>query len=145
MDRVTTKLEILNENFFINAFKLLEDDSLILVARKNDETTGAAYIIMESDRITFLLVGIDYGYKNHHKVLMNLLYGIVSVAIKSGCRMIDLGQTSYELKQRIGGKCTKEYFFLKSSNGIVNILFRLLRPIIFPIIQTRKRRVFNSP
>jgi predicted N-acyltransferase len=143
MNRIDTKLETLNEDFFINTFKLLEKQSLILAAVQNNEIKGAAYLIIDSNKITFLLVGLDYGYNNHHNVLMNLLYGIVKLAIDMKFKMLELGQTSYELKQRIGGRCIKEYFFLKSSNKKINFILKMLKPILFPVVEIESRRVFN--
>ena len=144
MDRAETKLEILTEDFFKNVFERLDKNSMILAVVKDNSINGAAYLVLDSNKITFLLVGLDYSYQDYHNVLMNILYGIIQIAIDKKCKSIELGQTSYELKQRIGGKCTDEYFFLKSSNVVINSIVRIFKPLLFPKTLINYRRVFKG-
>ena len=144
MDRAKTKLEILTEDFFKNVFKQLDNKSMILAAVKDNSIYGAAYLVLDSNKITFLLVGLDYNYRDYHNVLMNLLYGIIQIAIDKKFKSIELGQTSYELKQRIGGKCTDEYFFLRSSSIVINTIVRIFKPLLFPKTTINNRRVFKD-
>ena len=144
MDRAKTKLEILTEDFFKNVFERLDNKSMILAVVKDNSIIGAAYLVLDSSKITFLLVGLDYNYRDYHNVLMNLLYGIVQIAIDRKCNNIELGQTSYELKQRIGGKCTDEYLFLKSSSLVLNTIIRIFKPLLFPKTIINNRRVFKG-
>lgn len=144
MDRAKNKLEILNEDFFKNVFKQLDKKSMILTVIKDNSIYGAAYLVLDSNKITFLLAGLDYNYRDYHNVLINLIYGIIQIAIDKKCKSIELGQTSYELKQRVGGKCTDEYFFLKSSSLVMNTIIRIFKPLLFPKTIINCRRVFND-
>ena len=144
MDRAETKLEILTEDFFKNVFEQLDSKSMILAVVKDNSIYGAAYLVLHSNKITFLLVGLDYNYQDYHNVLMNILYGIILIAIDKKCKSIELGQTSYELKQRIGGRCTDEYFFLKSSSVVINTIVRIFKPLLFPKTSINYRRVFKG-
>lgn len=144
MNRVKTKLEILTKDFFKNVFEQLNNKSMVLTVIKDNSIKGAAYLVLDSNKITFLLVGLDYDYPDYHNVLMNLLYGIIQLAIDKKCKTIELGQTSYELKQRIGGKCINEYFFLRSSSVVWNTIIRIFKPLLFPKTIIKNRRVFKG-
>jgi hypothetical protein len=143
--RAANKLEELNEEFFKLLLNRMNEDIMILAVEMNKNILGAAIIIKEKRKLTYLLVGIDYNFREHQLILMNLLYGIIKLAIDYGCDILDLGQTSYWLKQRVGGKCTKEYFYLNSLNGGINFLLKLLRPVLFPISKINEQRVFINP
>lgn len=142
--RAINKLEELNEEFFKFLFKRMNKDIMILTIEIENKIVGAALIIKENKKLTYLLVGIDYTMSEHQLILMNLLYGILKLAMDTGCDILDLGQTSYWLKQRIGGECTKEYFYLKSQRILIHHLINISKRFLFPKIELSSPRVFKK-
>ncbi len=143
INRVPIKLEILNESFFRNLSQYCRDD-LVLLAVVEETTPHALAIVSVYDRtLTFVFVGIDYAHRDQHHAYINLLTGMVAYAIEHDCHTIDLGQTSYWLKQRLGGTPTQVYFFFKSRQPVVHALLRLLNPLLFPRTRLPHLRVFR--
>jgi len=142
--RAVNKLEELNEEFFKYLLKRMDEDIMILAIEIENDIVGAAIIIKEKKKLTYLLVGIDYNIQEHQLILMNLLYGIFKLAMDYGCDILDLGQTSYWLKQRLGGECTKEYFYLKSNRFLIHHLLNVSKRFLFQKIKISSPRVFKK-
>ena len=73
------------------------------------------------------------------------MYGIVCLATRQGCRQLNLGQTSYWLKQRIGGVCIPEYFYFRADQWLIHFCIRSLRTQIFPETKLQKPQAFRPP
>jgi hypothetical protein len=93
--------------------------------------------------MTFLLVGLRYERLATYDVYFNLLAAIVKLAIERGCRRLDLGQTSYYAKQRLGGEGGKIYFYLRSRKRTVRALTWAFQRALFPELALRRQRVFK--
>jgi predicted N-acyltransferase len=144
MDHTVVKLETLNAQFFERLFAEMRDDLKVLVLQCDGEVLGAAIIAHWQKTLTFLFVGFDYERRDQHAVYLSLLNGIVRYAIDSGCNTIDLGQTSYWLKQRLGGQAEPMYFYLKCRTRILHTALRSCRRLLFPATDLPRLRVFRD-
>ena len=144
MDHARTKLEVLNESFFENLFKNMNDDLELLMMIKGNEILSFALLSIQDNIMTFLLTGINYSKRNECDAYINLLHGIVQHAIQSGCHYLHLGQTSYWPKQRIGGSCIPQFIYVSARNRFVYYILKSLRSVMFPEIKIRKPRVFRE-
>jgi predicted N-acyltransferase len=142
MDRAKVKLETLNRAFFEHLYANM--DVRVLAMIKGEQILGAAILIVDGTTMTFLLVGLDYTKRDEYEIYFNLVYGIISLAIEWGCTKLNLGQTSYWLKQRIGGVCIPEYLYFKANHHLVHSCLRTLRSVIFPETALPVPRVFRG-
>ncbi len=144
MSRAKIKLEMLNEAFFENFYKNMSNEFELLAMMKGSEILCVALLTIQDKTMTFLLTGIDYSKRDEHDAYCNLLYGIVARAMQRGCDRLDLGQTSYWLKQRLGGECIPQFFYLRAESKLIHFFLKALRPVIFPEIKTPTPRVFRE-
>jgi hypothetical protein len=144
MNHTVVKLETLNAQFFERLFTEMRDDVRLLLLEYDGKVLGAAILANYQKTLTFLFVGFDYAHRDEHAVYLNLLNGIVRHAIDSGCRVIDLGQTSYWLKQRLGGEAEPMYFYLKCRTQILHTVLRSCRSLLFPTTDLPRLRVFRD-
>lgn len=143
MSRAKTKLERLNEAFFENFYKNLGNDFELLAMMKGREILNVALLTVQGKTMTFLLTGINYSKRDGHDTDCNLLYGIIVRAMQRSCDRLDLGQTSYWLKQRLGGVCIPQFFYLRARSKLIHFFLKALRPMIFPEMKTPTPRVFR--
>lgn len=143
MARATVKLELLNADFFRQLFQQYAGDMELLAFMDNGAISGAALLFCQRKRMTFALVGLDYDRRDQHDIYFNLLNGIIAHAINSGCRRLDLGQTSYWLKQRLGATAEPTCFYLKAENSLINQLLKSLGGVLFPKLELANPRVFK--
>jgi predicted N-acyltransferase len=144
MERAEVKLETLNQPFFENLYANMKDDIKVLAMVKSKEVLGAAILTISEKTMTFLLVGLDYSRRDQYEVYFNLVYGIISLAIERGSTRLDLGQTSYWLKQRIGGVCIPEYVYIKANRWYAHYGLKTLRSVIFPEMTLLNPRAFRE-
>jgi predicted N-acyltransferase len=144
MERATTKLEILTQEFFRSLYNRCGKDLRVIAVLDGNEVLGAALCTVDGRRMTFMLVGLDYAVRDAHDVYFNLIYGIVRNAVETGCLVLDLGQTSNWLKSRIGAGFASESFYLRAENGAIHRVLALLRPVFFPEIRPPAIRVFRD-
>jgi predicted N-acyltransferase len=143
MEHAGVQLEILNRSFFENLFTKMRDHIEILTFQRGGEVLGAALLCPGGKTLTFLLVGFNYSQRDDYDVYFNLVYGIIKIAIERGCEELNLGQTSYYIKQRIGGTCIPTYFYLKSLSRVVHYLLKRLRKFLFPGLTIPTHKVFR--
>ncbi len=144
MSQAKTKLEILNERFFSLLFEKCSEDLELLTLRCKDEIIGAALLTTHGQTLHFLLAGIDYPSRDRFDTYFNLLNGIVALAFSRNCAIVDLGQTSYHAKLRLGGNLEEMFFFLKARGRIAHALLRASRRLLFPGVAVRPRHVFHD-
>ena len=64
--------------------------------------------------------------------------------LESHTRSVELGQTSYQLKSRLGARAIPMYLFLKHRKPLWNLLLRVLGPMLFPATPLPPKRVFRD-
>jgi predicted N-acyltransferase len=143
MSRAKTKLEMLSAAFFENFYKNLSNDFELLAMMKGRELLSIALLTVQDKTMTFLLTGVDYSQRDVYNTYCNLLSGIIVRAMQRGCGRLDLGQTSYWLKQRLGGECNPQFFYLRAESKPIHFFLKALRSVIFPKIKTPDPRVFR--
>jgi len=145
MDRAPYQLERLNFAFFEELAGRLPHELRVLEARRSDRVVGGAILLRAGDTTTFLLAGLDYREQGRGQVYPNLVLEVVADAIRSGSTRVELGQTSYDLKGRIGGTTSPRTLLLRHCAGTAHRLFRRAAPVLFPLTPIRERRVFRQP
>jgi len=81
--------------------------------------------------------------KDKYDSYYNLVYGIIGLAIERGCEKIQMGQTSYWVKQCVGALPEPEYIFFAWRRPIVHSILISLRNAIFPETKFKPIHVFR--
>lgn len=143
MDRAEIKLETLNKDFFKNIFEAMNEEFELLSFVKSKEVLGSAILCTHGKSITFLLIGLNYSKLKEYDVYFNITYALIKLAIDRHCTTLHLGQTSYYLKQRVGGICSNLFFYIKSKNALIQLIFRFFQKYIFPAPKIPSFRAFR--
>jgi predicted N-acyltransferase len=144
MDRAPFQLERLGLPFFQRlAANLPEESRAVLVER--DGTLIAAGVILEAPgEMTWLLAGIDYSELHAHHAYHHLVTAIVAEAIRSGAGVLEMGQTSYDVKRRLGGEPSARYVYFRVRRPLAHALFRSMAPALFPDTRLPPRHIFRN-
>jgi predicted N-acyltransferase len=142
MERSTTKLEVLNLDFFANLFSDTDKYQLLsMVAEK--KIISSAILVFNNDTLTFMLVGREYA-KDKYDSYFNLIYGIIQLAIEDGCKRVKMGQTAYWVKQCIGSEPESRTIYFASTRPMVHRILKALRNVIFPEMKLNLIHVFKN-
>lgn len=145
MQRAEQKLEVLNEDYFKRMFVELSGDLELIALKHGDRIIAAALVAEVRGTLHFLFAGLDYSCRDEFDAYFNLLHAIVALAIERKCSRIDMGQTSYRPKLRIGCEPEEMYLYLKAGKPIAHAVLRALRPVLFPRTRLPRLRVFRQP
>jgi predicted N-acyltransferase len=143
MSRAEAVLETLNRNFFAN-FLNRSSCSKVIVLKKEELILGHAIIIEEGQKLTFMLVGILEDYRKKYDTYFNLVNAVIAYGINGNFKEIFLGQTSYYVKSRIGGKIKPMIIFNYSPDKWIHLILKILNRIIFPELKPVTHHVFKG-
>lgn len=144
MHRTTVKLEILNRTFFGRLAENMSDDLVLLALEDTGGLQGVALLGRNGKTLNFLLVGMQYPTRDRYHTYFNLLNAIIAYGLQEKFETIDLGQTTYIVKQRLGGTAEPVYFFLRALSPAVHGILRRVSPVLFPPTKLLSPRVFHQ-
>jgi len=144
MERAEHKLEHLNQAFIEGLNQNFGNDSRAILIEKEGRLLGAAIVLSTPQVSTFLLTGVDYDADPGLLVYPNLVTEVVADAIRSTSSRLDLGQTSYALKSRLGASLSPRTIFLKHRTPRYHRLLQNFSGFLFQELKVPKRRVFHS-
>ncbi|HET6245131.1 MAG: N-acetyltransferase [Bacteroidetes bacterium] len=143
LNRAETRLETLNLAFFSNFFSQYKEQLKALSMVFRGKIIGMFIFIKLREQLVFLWTGKE-DEKDDYESYNNLLSALVIFAIKEGYKKIDLGQTSYYPKMRLGGQTFDLVFYFKAKKPLVHKIITLLKPVIFPEYTLPEMKVFAA-
>lgn len=144
MARAPYRLEVLPEAFFQHLERAVPGQLHSIVGYLDDRPVANAILLWQAPVCHFLLVGLDYAHLARAHVYQNLVLEAVGSAIGMGAERLELGQTSYALKGRLGGQPTPRFIWLRHRGGMRHRLLAHAAPWLFPATGTLARQVFRT-
>jgi predicted N-acyltransferase len=143
MNRADSKLETLNLAFFRNFFRS-HKEKLVFIALADDRNVhGTAILVPHGHELTFALIG-KHPEKDAYDTYFNLIAAMVKYAIENKYTLLNMGQTSYYPKLRVGAKPENVYIYFKSGKLLMHSLLRMLNNVVFPETKTGNITVFKN-
>ncbi|HEY6913404.1 MAG TPA: GNAT family N-acetyltransferase [Paludibacter sp.] len=125
-NRSNGKLEKLTFDFFRN----LPPEFILTVCYEKDTIIGWNLALAHENMYYFFLGGIDYKRNRINNTYLRLLSGLIHDGIERKAEFIELGQTAETPKMRMGGKPETLYMEAYHSNGLMNGLLKLGKPLL---------------
>jgi predicted N-acyltransferase len=144
IDRAEVRLERLNLAFFERLGANLPGESSALLVERKGELLASAILLRSGGRVTFLLAGIDYARQRENQSYVHLVTEVLAQAIRSGAGVLEMGQTSYALKQRLGADPSPRRIFFRHRRPGMHRLVRLASGRLFPQLELPTRQVFRE-
>lgn len=144
LDRAPFQLERLNLAFFQRLAADLGEETSALLVERDGALLAAAVLLQAPGALTFLLAGIDYAHHPQSQAYLTLVVELVAEAIRRGASRLELGQTTYDLKGRLGAGTSARWLYVRCPNRAVHLALRVASRALFPRISPRPRRVFKG-
>jgi hypothetical protein len=116
--RAKFRLETLNRQFLDRLDTNLGDQSRAIFLERHGRPLAVAILLHTPDAATFLLAGLDYEANRQWQVYPNLVLEVVAEAIRARAARLEMGQTSYALKSRLGAVESPRFLFLRHRNRL---------------------------
>jgi hypothetical protein len=143
IERARYRLETLNRPFIDRLDTDLGSQSRALFLERNGEPLAVAVMLFAGRLATFLLAGLDYRADRQWQVYPNLVVEVVAEALRAGASRLELGQTSYPLKSRLGAAEVPRFLYLRHRHPLGHLLLRGSAGLLFPRQDYPARRVFR--
>lgn len=143
MDRAEYQLERLGPDFFHALSRNLPEAETILV-RREGRVLAHSVLAHGPTRSLFLLTGIDYARNRRYQAYLNAVLEVVARCLERGARSVELGQTSWTLKARLGAVATRRHLYFRHRNPLLHRALKAARPVFFPEHGMPERRVFRT-
>jgi predicted N-acyltransferase len=144
MEHAPFQLERLNLSFFQSLATDLGDETSALLVERDGALLAAAVLLHSRSTLHFLLAGIDYARHRQCQSYLTLVAEIVAQAIRQGAKRLELGQTTYDLKGRLGAETSPRWLYAKCPQQAVHIMLRAATGVLFPAVSLPSRRVFRT-
>jgi predicted N-acyltransferase len=142
ISRAAFKLETLNPAFFSSLREGLGPQSKVVLAERDGHVLAAAILLEGPTVTTFLLAGIDYERGQALCAYPSVVIEVIAEAIRRGAVGLEMGQTSYALKTRLGARPAPRHLYLKCRSASLHGALRSARSLLFPAFAPPARRVF---
>lgn len=144
MEHAPFQLERLNLAFFQYLATDLGDQTSAILVERDGALLAAAVLLHSRNTLNFLLAGIDYAHHRQCQAYLTLVAEIVAQAIRHGATRLDLGQTTYDLKGRLGAETSPRWVYVKCPKPAVHLMLRAASGALFPTVSLPPRRVFKA-
>ena len=143
--RARFALETLPPAFFDALAGLPSPPLRSVVVRLGQRVVANAILLWDAPVCHFLLAGLDYERSRRGHVYQNLLIGVIEAAIALGATRLEMGQTSYPMKSRLGARMTPRHIWIRHRSPVGHELLERFASYLFPATATPERRVFRTP
>ena len=110
---------------------------------KGEKLVGFNVLVRGGNSLYPLWVGIDYKLRNQYALLFNLYYQTIKVAISENMKIIHFGDTTYDLKLRIGCYLKPQFAYCYSRIPFFTHLLEKVSKYLVPEQVTKKRNIWK--
>jgi predicted N-acyltransferase len=116
------------EGYFREVMGMLGGKARLLLMWVGETLAGFNLFIVERDRAVGKYVGLRYDHVREHNLYFVNWLTMVRYCIDHQLRELQVGQTSYGLKTKLGCKLHKSWIYCRHTGPVRGPLFRLLAP-----------------
>lgn len=144
MARAKMKLEVLPPQFLPALKEHFPGQTKALLLDRDDETVAMAVLLSAQRTMTFLLAGLEDWPARANDTYPWLLNRVVAEGLLADVEWLDMGQTSYAAKTRLGASIEPRWIYLRSRTRALHVLLRAFSPLLFPATAPPVRHVFKA-
>lgn len=139
------KLELLPRALFTELAKMLDEEVLLTLIRRNGRVCAFTFSITRAGTHYNLYSGLDYELNNEGDLYFNLFYNDMDQAFRAGAKSLHLGQTSDQFKSRLGTRAEPLFAYVRARWTPFHKLLRLVSPLAFPkVVKGESHDVFSN-
>lgn len=134
--------EVLTPEFYRNLSQKMGGRSKVLLFYREDELVAHALLLMDGDLLRWLYVGREEAVNDG--LYIYIAYAVIETAIHLGARRLEMGLTTYAIKQDLGAEIVPIHMALRATWGWINPFVGLGYRLMNRIPATHPRAVFKT-
>ena len=112
------------ESYFREVMQSSGGKARMLLCRLDGRLIGFAFFLEDQDRVDGKLLGLDYSVARELNLYFFIIMTMVRYCIERRVGEIQLGQTSYVVKRRLGAQLHRSWVYFKHRGRLLGPLFR---------------------
>ncbi len=116
--------------YFREVMRNCDGKAEVMLARADGELVSFNISLTEPNRLLAKYIGMRYPAARQHNLYFVNWMAMVRHCIERGIPWMQMGQTSYRQKARLGCKLKRSWIYFKHRNPLINPLFKLFGPMM---------------
>lgn len=134
--------EVLTPAFYHEFALRLGNRSKVLLFYRGAELIGHALLLLDGELLRWLYFGRTA--RGNDSLYIYAGHAVIDTAIRLGAKRLELGLTTYPVKQDLGARAEPISFALRSPWPLINPLLGLIYPLLNRVPSPRDKRVFKT-
>ncbi len=134
--------EVLTPEFYRTLSQEMGSDSKVLLFYKDEELVGHALLLMDGEMLRWLYVGREVAAND--SLYIYIAYTVIESAILLGAKQLEMGLTTYAIKQDLGAEVVPIQMALRATWSFINPFVGLGYRLLNHIPETHPRPVFKA-
>lgn len=134
----------LTQDHFLKMKQLLGDNFLFYGYFFDSKLIGFSTLIKNGSAFDTYFLGYDDTYQREKMLYLNMLYDMISYAMKKRFKSVVMARTALEIKSSVGASKIDMYGYIKHSNYLVNKLMPWLFRYFEPALEWNQRHPFKE-
>ena len=134
--------EKLTPEFYHELSHQMGDRSKALLYYKNDELVGHALLLQDGDLLRWLYFGRETPVNDSLYIYVG--WSVVHSAILLGAKQLELGLTTYPIKQDLGAQLEPIHIALRGTSRFIHPLVGWFYPLLNRVPSIRNRNIFKT-
>lgn len=133
--------EVLNPQFYRELSSRMGASSKALLLYRKDELVGHALMLLDGDMLRWLYIGRKDAIND--SLYIYIAHKVIETAINLGAKRVEMGLTTYSIKQDLGAQAAPLKFALRSTSRLINPLVGLFYPLLNHTPEIRNKHIFK--
>ncbi len=134
--------EVLTPTFYREFSSRMGERSRAILFYREDELIGHALLLLDGDLLRWLYFGRNEAVND--SLYIYVAHKVIESAIILGAKRLELGLTTYSIKQDLGAQMTSSKLALRSPYNFINTLIGWVYPLINHTPQIQNKDIFKS-
>lgn len=134
--------EVLTPAFFREFSVRMGDRTKTILFYRGDELIGHALLLLDGEMLRWMYFGRNQA--GNDSLYLYVGHAVIESAILLGAKRLELGLTTYSIKQDLGAQVSPLKLALRSSFGIINPLISRFYPLLNRPASLTNKNVFKS-
>ena len=134
--------EVLTPAFYRDLPAAMGDRVKVLLFYRGDAWVGHALLLMDGDMLRWLYVGREVAQND--SLYIYIAATVVEAAIDLGAKRLEMGLTTYSIKQDLGAEVVPIKLAIRASWGLINPFVGLGYAVLNKVPRPTPRQVFKS-
>jgi predicted N-acyltransferase len=134
--------EVLTPAFYREFSSRMGNRARALLFYRQDELIAHALLLLDGDLLRWLYVGRQQS--GNDSLYIYMAHKVVETAIKLGAKRLEMGLTTYSIKQDLGARVTPIRLAIRSASRLINPVVGLVYPLLNHCPHIRNKNIFKE-